>query len=51
MFALDYQLNYILNVEGLENRFKRHIEMADIVGIGAESILNYFLKRVICLIH
>ena len=31
MFALDYQLNYILNVEGLENRFKRHIEMADIV--------------------
>lgn len=31
MFALDYQLNYILNVEGLENRFKRHIEMAEIV--------------------
>lgn len=31
MFALDYQLDYILNVEGLENRFKRHIEMADIV--------------------
>lgn len=28
-FALDYQLDYILNKEGLENRFKRHAEMAD----------------------
>ena len=28
MYALDYQLNYILNEEGLENRFARHIEMA-----------------------
>ena len=31
MFALDYQLDYILNVEGIENRFKRHIDMAEIV--------------------
>lgn len=31
MFALDYELDYILNVEGLENRFKRHKEMATIV--------------------
>lgn len=31
MYALDYQLNYILNIEGLENRFKRHIDMANIV--------------------
>jgi aspartate aminotransferase-like enzyme len=31
MYALDYQLDYILNVEGLENRFSRHIEMAKIV--------------------
>ena len=31
MFALDYQLDYILNVEGLENRFARHKEMAKIV--------------------
>ena len=30
MYALDYQLDYILNVEGLENRFNRHIEMAKI---------------------
>lgn len=28
MFALDYQLDCILNKEGLENRFNRHIEMA-----------------------
>ncbi|MDQ0150344.1 pyridoxal-phosphate-dependent aminotransferase family protein [Eubacterium multiforme] len=31
MYALDYQLDYILNKEGLENRFNRHIEMANIV--------------------
>src|SRR5699024_10723343 len=31
MFALDYQLDYILNVEGLENRFNRHLEMAEVV--------------------
>lgn len=28
MFAMDYQLDYILNTEGLENRFQRHLEMA-----------------------
>ncbi len=28
MFALDQQLDYILEVEGLENRFARHLEMA-----------------------
>ncbi|MFA5576749.1 MAG: alanine--glyoxylate aminotransferase family protein [Tissierellaceae bacterium] len=31
MFALDYQLEYILEVEGLENRFKRHEDMAEVV--------------------
>jgi predicted phosphoserine aminotransferase len=31
MFALDYELDYILNTEGLENRFARHKEMANIV--------------------
>ena len=31
MYALDYQLDYILNKEGLENRFARHIEMAKVV--------------------
>ncbi len=30
-FALDAQLDYILNVEGLENRYKRHQEMAKYV--------------------
>ncbi|MBD7912535.1 MULTISPECIES: alanine--glyoxylate aminotransferase family protein [Clostridium] len=31
MFALDYELDYILNEEGLENRFSRHKEMAEVV--------------------
>lgn len=31
MFGLDYQLTQILEVEGLENRFNRHIEMAKVV--------------------
>lgn len=31
MYALDYQLDYILNKEGLENRFDRHLELANIV--------------------
>ncbi|MCX6113531.1 MAG: alanine--glyoxylate aminotransferase family protein [Proteobacteria bacterium] len=30
-FALDAQLDYILNVEGLENRYKRHEQMAKCV--------------------
>jgi aspartate aminotransferase-like enzyme len=30
MFALDYQLDRILE-EGLDNRFRRHIEMAELV--------------------
>jgi aspartate aminotransferase-like enzyme len=30
-FALDAQLDYIVNVEGIENRYKRHAEMAKIV--------------------
>ncbi|KUK90886.1 MAG: Alanine--glyoxylate transaminase [Marinimicrobia bacterium 46_43] len=29
MFALDVQLDYILNEEGLENRFARHLKMAE----------------------
>lgn len=31
MFALDYQLEQIIEVEGIENRFNRHTEMADVV--------------------
>lgn len=42
MFALDYELDYIINVEGLENRFKRHIEMATIVREWAEKYFEIF---------
>jgi aspartate aminotransferase-like enzyme len=37
MFALDYQLDQIMNVEGLENRFARHIEGANVVREWAEK--------------
>ncbi len=30
MFALDYQLSYILDEEGTENRYNRHLEMAKV---------------------
>lgn len=42
MFALDYQLNNILNKEGLENRFSRHIEMAKIVRVWAKKYFKIF---------
>lgn len=42
MFALDYQLNNILNKEGLENRFSRHIEMAKIVRVWAKKYFEIF---------
>lgn len=42
MFALDYQLDYILNIEGLENRFKRHEEMADLVRSWAKEKFDLF---------
>lgn len=45
MFALDYQLNYILNEEGLENRFKRHIDMAEVVREWAEEYFEVFPER------
>lgn len=41
MFALDYQLDRIL-AEGLENRFARHIEMADAVRTWAEENFKLF---------
>lgn len=31
MYALEYQLDYILNKEGLNNRFNRHKSMAEVV--------------------
>jgi predicted phosphoserine aminotransferase len=36
-YALDLQLDYILNTEGLENRYKRHEEMAKVVRAWAEK--------------
>ncbi|WP_373899374.1 alanine--glyoxylate aminotransferase family protein [Haloimpatiens sp. FM7315] len=41
MFALDYQLDKILN-EGLENRYKRHIEGAEIVRAWARKYFEVF---------
>lgn len=41
MYALDYQLDRIL-AEGLENRFKRHIEMADWVRNWARQYFAIF---------
>ena len=37
MFALDYQLEQIVNVEGIENRFARHTEMANTVRAWAKE--------------
>lgn len=45
MFALDYQLNYIINEEGLENRFNRHIEMANVVREWAEKYFEIFPEK------
>ena len=45
MFALDYQLDYILNEEGLENRFARHKEMAQIVRDWAEKNFELYSDK------
>jgi aspartate aminotransferase-like enzyme len=42
MFALDYQLDQIVNVEGVENRFKRHEEMANVVRAWAVKYFDLF---------
>lgn len=42
MFALDYQLDYILNTEGLENRFQRHLDMAEMVRGWAKDKFDLF---------
>lgn len=42
MYALDYQLDYILNKEGLENRFARHISNANIVRDWAKDKFDLF---------
>ncbi|WP_459129046.1 pyridoxal-phosphate-dependent aminotransferase family protein [Guggenheimella bovis] len=45
MFALDYQLTYILEKEGLENRFARHEKLANIVRAWAEKHFGLFAKE------
>lgn len=45
MYALDYQLDKILNREGLENRFKRHQEMADHVRAWAKDHFELFAEE------
>lgn len=42
MYALDYQLDFIVNKEGIENRFARHIEMAKIVREWASKYFELF---------
>ncbi|MGL4849859.1 MAG: pyridoxal-phosphate-dependent aminotransferase family protein [Clostridium sp.] len=42
MFALDYQLDYIVNKEGLDNRFARHKELAKITRAWAKKHFELF---------
>jgi len=42
MYALDVQLDYILNEEGLENRFARHQKMAEITRAWAKKHFDTF---------
>jgi aspartate aminotransferase-like enzyme len=44
MFALDYQLDKML-AEGLDNRYKRHAECADIVRSWAKEYFDVFTKE------
>ncbi|MBL4938435.1 alanine--glyoxylate aminotransferase family protein [Clostridium sp. YIM B02515] len=41
MYALDYQLDRIME-EGIENRFRRHIEMAEVVRAWAKKYFDIF---------
>jgi len=45
MYALDYQLDKILEQEGLDNRFKRHQEMADYVRAWAKEHFELFAEE------
>jgi aspartate aminotransferase-like enzyme len=44
MWALDYQLDKILNVEGLDNRFDRHAKLAKIVQDWASTHFELFAE-------
>jgi len=45
MFALDKQLDYILNEEGLENRYARHLEMAKITRAWSDENFERFAAK------
>lgn len=45
MYALDYQLNYIVNEEGLENRFNRHKAMAKITRDWGEKYFELYADK------
>ncbi|MEG0134268.1 pyridoxal-phosphate-dependent aminotransferase family protein [Clostridium sp.] len=45
MFALDYQLDCIINEEGLENRFNRHLEMANRVRDWGRKYFELFPEK------
>ncbi len=45
MYALDKQLDYILNEEGLENRFDRHLELAEMTRTWAEKNFDLFAAQ------
>jgi len=44
-YALDKQLDYILDVEGLENRFARHLEMAKITRAWGNEHFEQFAAK------
>ena len=44
MYALDYQLGYMLDEEGLENRFARHKAMADTVRNFAKEYFDLLVE-------
>ncbi|MDD4779908.1 MAG: alanine--glyoxylate aminotransferase family protein [Tissierellia bacterium] len=44
MYALDYQLDRIFE-EGLENRFKRHLEMAEYTRVWAKKYFDLFADK------
>ena len=45
MWALDYKLDKIINIEGLENRFNRHEHLAKIVRKWAKKHFELFAKE------
>ncbi len=57
MFGLDFQLDRILNKEGLDNRFNKHYEQAEIVRAWARKHFelyaneNYLSNTVTCILN